>query len=227
MLKAILFDLDGTLTDTDPLHFKLWKEILQSYDIEIDHPFYKANISGGQNPEIIKNLIPQLSVEEGVELADSKEARFRESAEELQPLAGLMEMLDWIETTELRKAVITNAPRENAKFMLETLHLTPRFEFVVLGEDMIAGKPDPAPYKYGLEKMQIQPSEAIVFEDSPSGIRSAVGAGIYTIGVATTHEPSILKAVGASMIIQDFNDVQMWAKIQSLLGTEKTVQMTE
>ncbi len=227
MLKAILFDLDGTLANTDPLHFKIWQEILQTYNKEIDHPFYKTYISGRQNPEIIKDLIPQLSIKAGEELADHKEARFREIALELQPLAGLLEMLTWIETVGLNKAVVTNAPRENARFMLEVLQLTERFEFVVLGEDMTAGKPDPAPYKYSLEQLKIQPSEAIVFEDSPSGIRSAVAAGIYTIGVASTHEPSVLKAIGASQVVNDFNDLPMWAKIKSLLGTEKAVEMTD
>ena len=227
MLKAILFDLDGTLANTDPLHFKIWQEILQTYNQKIDHPFYKTYISGRQNPEIIKDLIPQLSITQGEELAEYKEARFREIALELQPLAGLMEMLTWIETEGLKKVVVTNAPRENARFMLEVLKLTERFEFVVLGEDMIAGKPDPAPYQYALEQLKIQPTEAIVFEDSPSGIRSAVAAGIYTFGVASTHEPSVLKAIGASQIINDFNDLQMWATIKSLLGTEEVLEMTE
>lgn len=227
MLKAILFDLDGTLANTDPLHFKIWQEILQTYKTEIDHPFYKTYISGRQNPEIIKDLIPQLSVAEGEKLAEHKEARFREIALELQPLAGLMEMLKWIETEGLKKAVVTNAPRENARFMLEVLKLTRRFEFVVLGEDMVAGKPDPAPYQYALERLQIHPSEAIVFEDSPSGIRSAVAAEIYTFGVASTHEPSVLRAIGASQIINDFNDLPMWEKIKLLLGTEEVLEMTD
>ncbi len=227
MLKAILFDLDGTLANTDPLHFKIWQEILQTYNQEIDHPFYKTYISGRQNPQIIQDLIPQLSVQEGVELAEYKEARFREIAVDLKPMAGLMEMLAWMETEGLKKAVVTNAPRENAEFMLEVLQLTERFEFVVLGEEMIAGKPDPAPYQYALDRFQIQASEAIVFEDSPSGIRSGVAAGIETIGVASTHEPAVLKAIGASLVIDDFNDLPMWAKIKSLLATEAVIEMTD
>lgn len=227
MLKAILFDLDGTLANTDPLHFKIWQEILQTYNQEIDHPFYKTYISGRQNPQIIQDLIPQLSVQEGVELAEYKEARFREIAVDLQPMTGLMEMLAWIESKGLKKAVVTNAPRENAEFMLEVLQLTERFEFVVLGEDMIAGKPDPAPYQYALDRFKIQASEAIVFEDSPSGIRSGVAAEIETIGVASTHEPAVLKAIGASFVIDDFNDLPMWAKIKSLLATEAVIEMTE
>ncbi|AFZ21678.1 HAD family hydrolase [Allocoleopsis franciscana] len=80
MLKAILFDLDGTLVNTDPLHYQTWQEVLRDYGMEIDRTFYKAKISGRLNPVIIQDLLPQLSFEAGQQLANSKEARFREIA---------------------------------------------------------------------------------------------------------------------------------------------------
>lgn len=218
MLKAILFDLDGTLANTDPLHFEVWQEILRTYQIEMDHPTYKRQISGRQNPEIIQDFLPQLSASEAEKLADEKEERFREMALNLQPLDGLMEMLAWVEQQKLKKAVVTNAPRLNATFMLDVLQLSERFETVVLGEEMVAGKPDPAPYTFCLNQLQIQPKEAIVFEDSPSGIRSAVGAGIETVGVASTHEPETLKRWGATHVIDDFYDIHLWERIKTLIS---------
>ncbi len=218
MLKAILFDLDGTLANTDPLHFEVWQEILRTYQIEMDHPAYKRQISGRQNPEIIQDLLPQLSASEAEKLADDKEARFREMALNLQPLDGLIEMLAWVEQQKLKKAVVTNAPRLNATFMLDVLQLSERFETVVLGEEMVAGKPDPTPYTFCLNQLQIQPEEALVFEDSPSGIRSAVGAGIETVGVASTHEPETLKRWGASQVIDDFYDLHLWERIKTLIS---------
>jgi beta-phosphoglucomutase-like phosphatase (HAD superfamily) len=98
---------------------------------------------------------------------------------------------------------------------LKALNLKERFQTVVLGEEMTAGKPDPAPYQFCLKQLNIQPSEAIVFEDSPSGIRSAIGAGIDTIGVASTHAPDSLKQLGVSLVIDDFNNLEMWAKIRN------------
>jgi beta-phosphoglucomutase len=214
MLKAILFDLDGTLANTDPLHFKIWQELLQEQGIDMDHDAYKAQISGRQNPEIIQDLLPHLSTEESERFADYKEQLFREQAEDLKPLAGFLELLEWIEKQPLKTAVVTNAPRQNAYFMLKALNLKERFKTVVLGEEMTAGKPDPAPYQFCLKQLNIQPSEAIVFEDSPSGIRSAIGAGIDTIGVASTHDPEQLKQLGVSLVINDFNNSEMWAKIR-------------
>ncbi|NEQ36260.1 MAG: HAD family phosphatase [Okeania sp. SIO3I5] len=213
MLKAILFDLDGTLANTDPLHYQTWKEILNNHGVVIDHTSYKQYISGRTNPAIIQDLLPQLSATEAEELANYKEVKFREIALNLKPLTGLLEFIEWVENQKLQKAVVTNAPPENAKFMLEVLQLQDTFPLVILGGEMTVGKPDPAPYKLGLEKLEVSPLEAIAFEDSRSGIKSAVGAGIYTIGVASTHEPESLLEVGASIVINDFSD----AKLRQLL----------
>lgn len=218
MLKAILFDLDGTLANTDPLHYQTWQEILQDYGLEIDRTFYQARISGRLNPLIVQDLLPQLSFEAGQQLADDKEARFREIALSLTPLAGLLDLLAWIETQGLQKAVVTNAPRENVNFMLQVLKLADTFDTVVLGEDATAGKPDPACYKLVLSQLNISAQEAIAFEDSPSGIRSSVGAEIYTIGVASTYEPKALSGAGAAMVIRDFEEQKLRQLLVSLLG---------
>ena len=218
MLKAILFDLDGTLVNTDPLHYQSWQEILRDYGMEIDRTFYKARISGRLNPLIIQDLLPQLSFEAGRQLADCKEARFREIALSLTPLAGLLDLLAWIEAQGLQKAVVTNAPAENVNFLLQVLKLADTFNTVVLGEDATAGKPDPACYKLALNQLGISATEAIAFEDSPSGIQAAVGAGIYTIGVASTYEPNVLSAVGAAMVISDFQEHRLWEHINFLVG---------
>ncbi|NEO55239.1 MAG: HAD family phosphatase [Okeania sp. SIO3B5] len=217
MLKAILFDLDGTLANTDPLHYETWKEILNNHGVIIDHKSYKQYISGRTNPAIIQDLLPQLSTTEAEELANYKEVKFREIALNLKPLTGLLEFIEWLEKQKLQKAVVTNAPPENAEFMLDVLQLTETFPLVILGGVMTVGKPDPAPYKLCLEKLEISPEEAIVFEDSRSGIKSAVGAGIYTVGVASTHEPESLLEVGASIVINDFSD----EKLQQLLDRRK------
>ncbi len=213
MLRAILFDLDGTLANTDPWHYKTWKDILNDYGVAIDHNSYKLSISGRTNPVIIQDLLPHLSTTAAEELAIYKEARFREIASSLQPLTGLLEFIEWIEKQKLQKAVVTNAPPENAKFMLDVLQLADIFELVILAGEMTVAKPDPAPYKLCLEKLRVSAQEAIAFEDSPSGIKSAEGAEIYTIGVASTHQPESLLEVGASIVINDFSD----QKLQKLL----------
>jgi HAD superfamily hydrolase (TIGR01509 family) len=207
MLTALLFDLDGTLTNTDPIHFQTWTEILQDYGLEIDRPFYEKNFSGRTNAAILKELLPHLTELEGQQLGDRKEAAFRQRATaELQPIAGLAEILAWANEQRLKQAVVTNAPPENAEFMLQVLGLREQFETVVLAETLERAKPDPLAYQVGVERLDVTASCAIAFEDSPSGIRSAVGAGILTIGIASTHLPEELYAVGATLVVADFSD---------------------
>jgi HAD superfamily hydrolase (TIGR01509 family) len=216
MLAAILFDLDGTIANTDPIHYEAWREMLLDYGMDIDETFYKSRISGRTNPQIIEDLLPQLSPQEGTKFADEKEAFFRQKAKNLlQPLNGFSELLAWTQTHQLKRALVTNAPRLNVKFMLEVLEIKEAFDTVVIAEDEIAGKPDPAPYQAALNRLGITAEKAIALEDSPSGIRSAVGAGIRTIGVTSTHEPKVLQEMGAFMTTPDFCDLQLWMFLDS------------
>jgi HAD superfamily hydrolase (TIGR01509 family) len=217
MLAAILFDLDGTIVNTDPIHYQAWQQMLSSYNVEIDEKFYKSRISGRLNPEIVKDILPQLSVAEGQKFADDKEALFRQLASHLQPLSGFAELIAWTDTHQLKRALVTNAPRLNAEFMLEVLGVKEAFHTVILAEDCTAGKPDPAPYQVALNKLEINAKEAIALEDSPSGIRAAVAADIPTIGIASTHDPQVLQEVGTFMVIPDFTDLQLWTFLNSLI----------
>ena len=109
MLAAILFDLDGTIVNTDPIHYQAWQKMLLRYDIEMDDKFYKSRISGRINPEIVKDILPHLSVAESEQLAEEKEVLFRELASHLQPMSGLTQLLAWTETHQLKRALVTNA----------------------------------------------------------------------------------------------------------------------
>ena len=211
MLAAILFDLDGTLANTDTLHFAIWKKILAEYGLQIDLAFYQQRISGKVNEEILRDILPQLSVEEGLQFAETKEKRYRELAQTLSPTPGLTKLLQWIKQNGLKQAVVTNAPRNNAIHTLEVLDLTATFPTVILAEEAPPGKPDPAPYQMALNRLGVDSQNAIAFEDSTTGISSAVAAGIYTIGVTSTHSPEILLQAGASMTLADFNNEQLWS----------------
>jgi HAD superfamily hydrolase (TIGR01509 family) len=210
MLTGILFDLDGTLANTDPIHFAVWQDILTYYKIEIDGAFYRQRILGKTNAEIIKDILPELSLEAAWQLATEKEQRYRQLSGTLQPMPGLPKIIELTESAALKKAVVTNAPKENATHMLDTLRLTYVFPTVILAEDAPPGKPDPAPYLLALERLAIDSSEAIAFEDSTTGIQAARGAGIYTIGITSTHSAKHLRQAGANMAIKDFNSQRLW-----------------
>lgn len=214
MLSALLFDLDGTLANTDPIHFQTWQELLRDYGLDIDRPFYQQHFSGRRNLEIAQDLLPQLSPDAAEALSQLKEATFRQRSQDLPPLPGLLELLTWVEQQALKKAIVTNAPRANAEFMLRSLGLDATFPIVILGDELAMGKPDPLPYQLGLSRLGVLPEHAIAFEDSPSGLQSAVNAGILTVGIASTHDPEDLYAIGATLVVNDFSDTQLMELLQ-------------
>ncbi|MEL6493142.1 MAG: HAD-IA family hydrolase [Cyanobacteria bacterium J06621_3] len=207
MIKAVLFDLDGTLTDSDKVHFQVFQDIFAEHGIPLDKALYQQRISGRQNAAIMADFFPTLSVAEGEAFSIEKEATFRQQAKDLlTPVPGLMTLLERIEAKGLSAAVVTNAPTENAFFMLDTLNLRDRFDPIIIADDLPKGKPDPLPYQTALDQLEISPEEVIVFEDSSAGVRAAVAAGILTLGVMTTHSGEALTQLGAKRAIADFTD---------------------
>jgi HAD superfamily hydrolase (TIGR01509 family) len=209
LYRALLFDLDGTLAETDSLHLPTWVDVLRPYGIEVDEEYYKARISGRSNSKIVEDLLPDLSAEDRRDLAEAKEASFRKHAGELEPLPGLLDFMEEAKDRGLSLALVTNAPEENVEAILLALDLGVFFDELVLSDEVGPVKPDPAPYKAALERLGVGPDEALAFEDSTSGIASAVGASIPTVGIASTQAAETLEEAGAFMVAEDFADPKL------------------
>lgn len=210
MLEAVLFDLDGTLANTDPIHLEVWKRILEPEGYTVDEAFFKQNISGRLNEHLIRELLPKLSDAEGSQLALDKEAKFRElAASKLKRMPGLTGLLEWLSHQRLKTAVVTNAPRLNAEFVLKVLELETTFELLIVAGELPRSKPDPLPYQTALSRLGAMPQAAVVFEDSKTGIQAAVAAKIPTVGVASTHAPDVLMGYGTSLVVSHFMDQQL------------------
>ena len=214
MLKALLFDLDGTISDTNSVHRLAWVEMLEPYGYDVDWDFYRENITGRIATDVVADLSPDLSPEEVQEIAEAKEANFREQAGSLEPFPGLLELIETGRKGGMGVSLVTNAPKENVFTVLRVLELEDAFEPVILAEEVGVGKPDPTPYNAALEALDISADEAVAFEDSPSGIASSVAAGIPTVGIASTQEPEELEVPGVELVVRDFTDRKLKALIE-------------
>jgi HAD superfamily hydrolase (TIGR01509 family) len=165
-----------------------------------DEEFYRERISGRSTGEIVGDLLPDLSEEEGASIGDAKEASFRERAAGLEPLPGLLDFVQKGKRRGMRMALVTNAPKENVGAILPALKLQDYFQTVVLAAEVGAVKPDPAPYEAALVRTGVSADEALAFEDSVSGIASSVAAGIPTVGISSTQDPEKLRRAGAFIV---------------------------
>lgn len=211
---CLLFDLDGTLVDTDRVHLMAFNRMLEPFGKQIDAPTYARDVMGFPNPMIMERLLPHLPSHERIALADRKEALFRTMAGELEPLPGLVDLLDWAAASGCPCAVVTNAPRANADMMLKALRLGSRFDAIVIGDELARAKPDPLPYLTGLERLGGLAPVSLAFEDSRSGIAAATGAGVVTIGLTTSLDEAALAAAGAIFGARDFTD----PRVRDLVG---------
>ena len=183
--KAFLFDIDGTLCDSDPVHFECFQELIMKISIG-EKSNSKANrprlLSETHSRRVKSNHIQQLisrfkrrRARENVDREGKKEYR-RRAITSLRRLNGLSELMSQMNAEKIPKIAVTNAPRENADMMLKALQLDVWFkELVVLGGECEHAKPHPQPYIDGLRLLGLDPIEdakdCIVFEDSSSGRR--------------------------------------------------------
>jgi len=218
MLEALLFDLDGTLTDTDTLHLQALQQLLREQGRELSEAEFDAHVSGRANADMCRYLFPGRPVAEHEAFADRKEARFRALSPTLQPTAGLERLLAHAERRGIGMAVVTNAPRANAQHMLVAMGLAERFEHVLVAEELARAKPDPLPYLTGLERLGARADHALAFEDSVPGVTAASRAGILTVGLSTSQAPQVLLEAGAQLVVKNFDDERLWQLIAQMSG---------
>jgi HAD superfamily hydrolase (TIGR01509 family) len=216
-LPALLLDLDGTMLDTDRLHFAVFAGIMARYGVAMDEAYYRAHIHGRRNVDYFAEAIPDHPDPEG--LSDEKEAAFRDVLPCPYPaMPGVAAMLDRAAAEGWGLAVVTNAPLVNAEAMLGAIGLRDRFEVLVHGDTCPQGKPHPGPYLTALARLGMPAHHALAFEDSPSGLAAAVAAGIPTVGVTSTLPAPDLLALGAIAAIADFTDPALVPLLDRLNG---------
>ena len=216
MRNTLLFDMDGTLTDTDDLHFAAFGKLLAPFGKSITRETYTNRIMGESTEAVMAWLLPG---QDPVAMAERKEELARAHADRLAPTRGLERLLGWAAHRGLKTAVVTNAMRPNADAMLAALGLAERFDTLVIGVELARGKPDPLPYATALERLGVAASHALAFEDSRSGVTSAVAAGVETVGITTGLDSAALRAVGARIAVADFADPQLFALLAETFGS--------
>ncbi len=217
--KALLFDIDGTLADTDALHLQAFNQVFGPRGHIFDSARASKELMGFSNASIGERFLPDEPPERRLAIMDEKEAAFRNLvAGKIRPLLGLMPLLARADRAGVPMVAVTNAPRLNAEMLLAGLGIAGRFKTVVIGDELAHGKPHPMPYLEALRAVNAAAELCLAFEDSRSGVQSASAAGIATIGIRTSLGHADMIEAGALTTAENFDDPELLDRVAATMN---------
>ena len=210
--RGALFDMDGTLVDNSPVHVRAFELFCARYGVS-DWRAKLDNAFGMGSDDIMQMLLPpEVIRRRGLKgLCDEKEAIYREIyAPEIQPVAGLRELLELLRRAGIRCAVGSSGCRENVEFVLERCGIADYFDLRISGDMVSRCKPDPEIYLTAAAGLGLSPAECMVFEDAKAGIEAARRAGAgHIVVIATTLTPEVIRReTAADRIVSDFTEIR-------------------
>jgi HAD superfamily hydrolase (TIGR01509 family) len=180
--KAYLFDCDGTIADSMPLHYIAWKKALGEWNCE-----FKADLFYAWGGMSVAQIITTLNEERGLNMPVAEVAKRKEELyfENLPQLKAVPEVLEHIEASygRIPFAVVSGSMRDSVTASLEALKLLGKFDTLVCAGDYQKSKPDPEPFLLAAKRLVVAPESCLVFEDSDMGIQSATAAGMSSVKV--------------------------------------------
>ncbi len=218
MLKAVIFDFDGVISDSEILHFRAFNQMLAQYGIEITIKDYYKTYLGFNDVDCYKLLIHQglLKIDEQqiADLVEQKKLIFEKLAKtEGRMIEGVRDFLTMLEDNDIPMAICSGALLTEVEMILEEARLRHLFEVIVAAEQVKKGKPDPEGFLLSLQRLNesrenpITANQCIVIEDSHWGLEAAKAAGMHTIAVTNSYDAEQLRM--AEKIVARLNELGM------------------
>jgi len=187
IFDAYLFDCDGTIADSMPLHYKAWKRALNEWNCTFDEKTFYA-WGGMPTVEIVATLNKMQGLSMPVEaVANRKEEMYYELLPQLQAIPEVMEHIE-ARHGQIPFAVVSGGARDSVEKSLRTLKILDYFDALVCAGDYAKSKPDPEPFLLAAERVNTAPERCLVFEDTDMGIAAATAAGMASVRVPPPWE---------------------------------------
>ena len=207
-LDAVIFDFDGVLVDSEPIHQLAINAVLAPLGLELSQEEYEEHYLGFDDRGVFTHRFQMahrpLEQTELRRMVDAKAVAFAQLIEErgMQPFPGAVELLAALKSQDIPRALCTGATHRDVTVILRKVKSLDLFDAIVTTDEVAASKPDPTCYRLALEKLwqahpqrNIRPKHALAIEDSPWGIEAAKGAGLRVAGVETSYAaPRLHKA---------------------------------
>jgi beta-phosphoglucomutase len=219
MLNAVIFDFDGIIVDTEPLHYQAFQEILEPLGLGYSWQEYQERYMGFDDRDAFREAFSvggrSLSDEELKERIEEKAQAFLTIVSVgVAPYPGVVELIRSISGT-LPLGLCSGALRSDIDPILIQLGLTDAFDALVTADEVAASKPDPESYRLTVQRLQeifpgqIDPAASIAIEDTPAGIASASGAGLKVLAVTNSYPGARL--TGACLVVDSLADINLEA----------------
>jgi HAD superfamily hydrolase (TIGR01509 family) len=221
-IDALLFDLDGTLIDSMPIHGETWRMLHEDHGLAFEPDGFFHATAGRALAEIIAEVLSHLPPDEQARAGELKEARYREIAtRQLQMIAGFPRVHAAARGLGLQMAIGTAAPRANIRVAQERFPLLAQMDTVVSPADGLRGKPHPDIFLEAARRLGVPPARCLVFEDAPLGVMAARNAGMHAVAL-TTELAGADFASHDNLIghMDDFTRLDLRATLEHLIVSE-------
>ena len=219
MEYAFIFDMDGVIVDSNPVHKIALQQFCKKYGYDLSESDLRDKIYGRTNRDWLLNLFGALDDLTIRKYAGEKEALFRSLYKDIKPLEGLVSFLGKLDKLGISKAIATSAPRANVDFTLDNTDIRQYFKTILDDSFVSEGKPNPQIYLKSAQALGFDPARCIVLEDSLSGVMAGKGAGCKVVGLTTTHTPEELGE--SDLVIKNFEGIDPESLISQLYGDSK------
>lgn len=210
-IKAIIFDLDGVIIDSNPAIVEFWSHWANQFGFELTQDMILQWVYGRKVTATIEGLFSFTTREQQEAI---KEAGYAfDAAMHPTGIEGVQDFVQALKVLDFPRGVATSSHKERMEQMLQRIGLPNHFEYSITAHDVQKGKPDPEPYLKMAEKLNFNPSECLVFEDAISGVQSAIAAGMTCIGIGNQLTAKSLEAEGAKEVIKNFRSLTIQEKI--------------
>lgn len=209
MRIVLVFDMDGVLLDSHPVHRRAWRELLRAAGREVSDVELEFVMEGATREEILHHFLGPLTPQQAALYARQKEAIFRQEEDRVQTTEGLDVFLDLVDSASIPMAVATSASRIRTTRMLENHALAGRFAAVLTGDDVPGGKSSPAIFLRACEQLRANANEVLVIEDAITAVKIVKQIGMKCIGIAAGKRgPGLVKA-GADLVVPNFMHLEL------------------
>ncbi|MGZ3686683.1 MAG: HAD family hydrolase [Bdellovibrionota bacterium] len=193
--KAVIFDMDGVLVDSNAAHFEAFRKIGEQLGVPFTRELLEQTVGMHNNQIFPLWLGPGLNAERALELAVEKEAIYRQLARgKLKAIPGALTLVQALHRQGVALAVGSSGPRANVELAVETLGLGPYFRTLITGDDVKRGKPAPDIFLLAASRLGFLPEDCVVLEDAPQGVQAALSAKMKVVAVTTSRPASALAA---------------------------------